>query len=135
MIYFVLQIVEAEVRDDCNVTGLLMSQGNSLIHMMEGPSQAVLNILTKLAIHNHFQSTNSGSDPIQRGRIVYYVEDRPKRFFSEWYSCDIQERKTAIEDVTADTCKDVVHDMATKLLELGGKLSRDANHEEPELSR
>jgi hypothetical protein len=75
----------------------------------------VLRILNNLAGHAHFLS----EAPIQSGTIAYCVEDRPKQYFSEWYSCTIQERKSQGEDVTDDNCVGLASDMATRLREVG----------------
>lgn len=53
---------------------------------------------------------------------MYSIEDKPQRVFPEWYSCVIQERKTSSDDFTEESCKDVVFDVATKLLEMGDGL-------------
>ncbi len=95
-----------------------MNQGNSLVHLLEGPSDAIIRVLCRLSEHEHFQ------DPfIQSGRIVYCVEDRPQRFFPEWFSCAIQERRSQTDDLTSDTCKDIVHDLASGLLHVGKELT------------
>lgn len=71
--------VEDEVNsEDSNVTGLLMTQSTSVMHFIEGPSYAVLRIVSKLAEHEQFVE-NSESAIKQSGRIVYCVEDRPCR--------------------------------------------------------
>lgn len=125
------EIVETEVnKNEGNITGILIGQGNSVLHMLEGPSTSVLRILNKLAGHDHFTVV----DAIQSGNIVYCVEDRPKRFFPEWYSCVIQERKSQGEEVTEENCNDLVFAMATKFLEIGDRLQTEAQ-EELELSK
>lgn len=83
------KIVEDEVNSEqANVTGILMAQGNSVLHLLEGPSYSILRILGCLSSQKEF--CDGG---IQIGRVVYSVEDRPVRYFPEWYSCIIQEKK------------------------------------------
>lgn len=65
---------------------------------------------------------------------MYDTEDRPKRFFPEWYSCVISEQKLQGEEVNSENSEDIVFDMATKMLDLGVKLSTEVQ-EELELSR
>jgi hypothetical protein len=141
-------IVEQEVnKEQVNVTGILMgqvsfkpililvlcfhflSQSNSVLHLLEGPCYSVLRILNNLSLSEQFQ----GDNPLQLGSIVYNLEDRPNRFFPEWYSCVIQEQKFAGE-VTAENSEDIVFEMACRLLELGSKLKNEPQ-EELELSR
>jgi hypothetical protein len=115
------KVVEDEVNNEStNVTGILIVQGNSLLHLMEGPCFAILRILSDLSRSDHFVG---GS--IQSGSIVYCVEDCPQRFFPEWYSVVVQEKNSVVEDVTEDNCKDVVHDMAMSLLEIGKGLQSE----------
>lgn len=71
---------------------------------------------------------------IQSGNIVYNIEDRPKRFFPEWYSCTIQERKSQTDEITDENCKDIVSELAHRLLEIGSSLRNEAQ-EELDLSR
>jgi hypothetical protein len=107
-------IVEAEVnKEGVNVTGLLMGQGNAVLHLIEGPSYSVLRILERLSQHDHFK------DGTQVGRIVYTVEDRPQRIFPEWYSCLIAEKRSPSDDFNAESSKEVVLDLASGLLEVG----------------
>lgn len=125
------RIVEEEVnKEETNVTGLVMAQGNSILHILEGPCNSILRILSQLADSDQFEDLGTGTPPIQSGRIVYNVEDRPCRFFPEWYSCVIQERKSQFEgDVHEDTCTEVVHDLAMRLLEVGHGLQSEATGE------
>lgn len=97
---------------------------------MEGPTFSVLRILNNLAGNTHFSSKT----PVQAGSIVYDTEDRPKRFFPEWYSCTISEQKTSGEENGQENSEDIVFDMATKILDLGITLSSEVQ-EELELSR
>lgn len=90
----------------------------------------MLRILRHLAEHQHFTDLS----PLQTGTIVYNVEDRPKRYFPEWYSCTIQERKSQTDDVTDDNCKDIVCNLANRLLEIGKGLQNESQ-EELDLSR
>eukprot|EP00600_Ochromonadales_sp_CCMP1393_P007324 CAMPEP_0174955146 /NCGR_PEP_ID=MMETSP0004_2-20121128/822_1 /TAXON_ID=420556 /ORGANISM="Ochromonas sp., Strain CCMP1393" /LENGTH=226 /DNA_ID=CAMNT_0016203047 /DNA_START=37 /DNA_END=717 /DNA_ORIENTATION=+ len=125
------EIVEDEVnRGQCNVTGILMGQGTSLLHLLEGPSLSILRILSNLAGHPHFLSKN----PIQSGTIAYCVEDRPKQFFTEWYSCTIQERKSQGDEINEENCTAVASDMANRLLAVGSGLQAEAQ-EQPDLGR
>ncbi len=98
--------------------------------MLEGPSHSILRIFNNLAGHSQYL----GETAIQSGAIVYDLEDIPKRYFPEWYSCVIQEQKLPGEELTQDNSEDLVFDMATKLLDLGNKL-RSEPQEELELSR
>lgn len=124
------KIVEDTVNhEQCNITGILMGQGNSVLHLLEGPCFSVLHVLDLLAEHPHFNESG-----IQSGRIIYCVEDRPQRLYPEWYSCTIQERKSHVEDVNSDNCKDIVTDLASGLIEVGKGLQVEG-HEEVELSR
>ncbi len=100
------------------------------MHLLEGPSHSILRIFNNLAGHPQYL----GETAIQSGAIVYDLEDIPKRYFPEWYSCVIQEQKLPGEELTQDNSEDLVFDMATKLLDLGNKL-RSEPQEELELSR
>ena len=104
-----------------------MEQGNSILHLLEGPSFSVLRILSQLAGNPDFYSNPS----LQTGTIVYSVEDIPKRYFPEWYSTSVQERKSNIEEITPENCLDVVFETSSKLLEIGNGLKSN----ELELSR
>lgn len=101
-----------------------------MLHLLEGPSYSILRIFNNLAGHPQYL----GDNPMQSGAIVYDLEDIPKRYFPEWYSCVIQEQKLPGEEITAENSEDLVFDMATKLLDLGNKL-RTEPHDELELSR
>lgn len=61
------------------------------------------------------------------GTIVYSVEDQPKRYFPEWYSCTIQERKSIVDDVTVENCKEIVYELAKRLLEVGNALVNESH--------
>jgi hypothetical protein len=98
-------------------------QGNSVLHLLEGPSISVLRILNNLASHRHFLES------VQSGNIVYCVEDRPKRFFPEWYSCNLQERKSPGEDIKEDNCTLIAFDMANRLLDVGSGLQEEVQEE------
>lgn len=102
---------------------------NAIMHLLEGPSHSVLRILNNLSNSDHFYS----DQPIQHGSIVLDVEDRPKRYFPEWYSCIIQEQKSP-EELNSENSEELVFDMASKLFELGNKLQAEVQ-EELELSR
>lgn len=65
---------------------------------------------------------------------MYNIEDRPKRYFPEWYSCTIQERKSQSGEITDENCKDLVVEMADRLLEIGSSLQSEAQ-EDLDLSR
>lgn len=90
---------------------------------------SVLNILKSLSEHPHYNSDGG----IQSGRIMYNVEDRPLRSYPNWYSCVIQERKSAIEDVTAENSIDLANELASGLFEVGKSL--DAATGEVEIAR
>ena len=116
-------IVEEEVnKEGVNITGLLMGQGNSVLHFIEGPSYSILRTLKRLSDHEHF-----GDAGVQSGRIVYVVEDRPQRYFPEWYSCIIAEKRSQTDDFNAESSKDVVNDLAGGLLEIGRGIQKVAN--------
>lgn len=101
------------------------------MHLLEGPCYTVLKILNNLTQSEQFL----GDNPVQRGSIVYNLEDRPTRYFPEWYSTVIQEQKSPGEEtLTAENSEDIVFDMATRLLDLGLKLKSEPQ-EELELSR
>jgi len=121
--------VEEEVNNEgVNVTGLLMGQGNTVLHLIEGPSYSVLRILQRLNEHDHFK------EGAQSGRIVYCVEDRPERFFPEWYSCLIAEKRSSSEDFNSESSKDVVIELAGGLLEVGRGL-QTVSSSDVEISR
>jgi hypothetical protein len=100
------------------------------MHLLEGPCFSVLRILNGLVAHEQFQ----GEHAMQSGSIVYDIEDRPKRYFPEWYSCVLQEQKSQGEDLTAENSEDLVFDMASKLLDLGNKIGTEPE-DELELSK
>lgn len=130
VLYVHRKIVEDTVnREQCNVTGLLMGQGNSVLHLLEGPCYSILQILDQLAEHPHFSD-----EGIQLGRIIYCVEDRPARLYPEWYSCTIQERKSAVEDLSSGNIVDIVHDLAHGLSVVGKGLQSEVQ-QEVELNR
>lgn len=126
------KIVEEEVNNEnvnvkadspSPITGIAMAQGNSILHLLEGPCSSVLRILNNLSESDHF----AAAYPIQTGRIIYDVEDRPMRYFPDWFSFSIQEKKSSVEEVSEDTCIYVVHELAMKLLEVGKLLSSEAS--------
>ena len=120
------RVVEEEVkREKSNITGICMAQGNSILHLLEGPCSSLLRILSNLIESGHFIEQPA----VQNGRIIYNVEDRPCRYFPEWYSCTIQERKSAVDDVTEETSIFVVHELAMKLLEVGKGLQSEPTGE------
>lgn len=90
---------------------------------MEGPCYSVLNILRSLSEHSHFNS----NPKIQTGRIIYNVEDRPIRYYPEWYSCIIQEKRSVSDEVDENTAKDVVDDLSRGMIEVGKKLINNSN--------
>jgi hypothetical protein len=122
-------------KEKSNVTGLLMTQGVAILHFLEGPNTSIQRILMQLSEHSHFEvpsiynrvnfdpNARDATVPIQQGRVVYNIEDRPSRIYPEWYSCTIQERKSGTEDVNSENAKDVVFDLSVKLLEIGKRLS------------
>ena len=129
------QCVEYEVNEEgSNLTGLIMGQGTSIIHLLEGPSDAILRVVRNLASHNHFSKNSDNTEPIQSGRIIYCVEDRPERVFPEWYSFTAAERKSANEDVSADVVNEVVHDTVNGILEVG-KTLQTTDHEDVQMSK
>ena len=119
------KVVEDEVNNEStNVTGILIVQGNSLLHLLEGPCFSILRILSNLSHSDHFIGGH-----IQSGSICYCVEDCPQRYFPEWYSVVVQEKNSLVEDVTEENCKDVVHDMAMSLLEIGKGLQLESSED------
>ena len=105
-------------------------QGTSILHLLEGPSFSVLSILNELASHPDFGNS------VQTGTVVYSLEDSPKHNFPEWYSCEIKERKSSADDLNEESCKDVVSDIANKLLKIGEELKgRQNDSQDIELSR
>jgi hypothetical protein len=94
------------------------------VHLLEGPSYSILNIFCNLSEHSHFAKGG-----VQSGRIVYNIEDRPMRCYPEWYSCVIQERRSQVDDVSAESCADVVHEMAKGLFDVGKDLQSKKSRE------
>jgi hypothetical protein len=122
-------IVEEEVNEeDANVTGLLMGQGTSVLHLLEGPPHSILRILRKMSQHDDFSNGTQG------GRIVYCVEDCPERIYPEWYSCSLQERKQALEEITPETVNDLMFDVSNSLFEVG-KILQTTPHENVQMSQ
>ena len=103
-------------------------QGSSVLRFMEGPCRSILNILVKLAFHDHFVQG------VQSGRIIYNVEDKPTRVYPEWYSTVIQKKKSVIESIDAESCKDVAHSLAMGLLEVGAGI-RNEQKDDVELAQ
>lgn len=73
-----------------------------------------MHILSRLAESNHFAEHG-----IQSGRIICSMEDRPERYYPEWYSCTIQERRSNVEEVTSESSKDVSFDLSKSLEDIG----------------
>eukprot|EP01038_Epipyxis_sp_PR26KG_P016783 gene16783-22970_t len=122
------KVVEQEV-EAANITGLLIGQGNCILHLLEGSCTSILRII------NNFVDYSPDSAIIS-ANIVYNVEDRPKRYFPQWYSSIIQERiATAGDEVTEENCKDAVHELAYQLLEIGSGLQEESDEGELELTR
>ena len=94
------------------------------MHLLEGPSYALLRTLSKLSQHDDFSSSSSS---LQSGNIIYSIEDRMKRIFPEWYSCTINDRKAQNEDLTEENCKDVVFELTQKILKIGEGLQSESN--------
>ena len=124
------KIVEEEVNSneqEVHITGILMGQGTSVLHFLEGPCRSILNILTKLSAHAHFV------EGIQAGRIIYSVEDKPSRVYPEWYSTVIEEKKSSIESIDTESCKDVVSQLTAGLLDVGIGIKKE-NRDDVELA-
>ena len=123
-------VVEEEVNSEesPNISGILMAQGNSILHFLEGKSESVLRILYNLSLHEHFVKG------LQVGRIVLSIEDRAERSFPEWYSCFIQERQARNEDNSLESNPSICVDLASSLFEIGKKLKTESA-EEVELNR
>ena len=90
-----------------------------MLHLLEGPCLSVMHILSCLADSNHFAEHG-----IQSGRIVSVMEDRPERYYPEWYSCTIQERRSNVEEVTSETSKDVSFELSRSLQDIGKGLQK-----------
>ena len=147
------EAIEEEVfNEKSNITGLLVSQGNSVLHFLEGPSASIQRILLALGNNKCFQSVEGGLQPsnstsslaspgnpnqaaLLQGRIVYNVEDRPQRLYPEWYSCTIPERKSPIDGVTIENCKDVIYDISCKLLEIGKRLTFETQRDDLDIGQ
>lgn len=128
------KIVEDEVNNDgCNLTGILIGQGNTVVHVLEGPCYSILSVLKSLSEHEHFspQLSEDGSiaSSLQQGRVVFNVEDRPERFYPEWYSCVIQERRSSVEEISAENANDIVLEMADGMIAVGKGLRNDTTGE------
>ena len=95
-----------------------------MLHLLEGPTYSILHILKSLAQHPHF-----GEHGIQSGRIISNIEDRPQRFYQEWYSCTIQEKRSHVEDVSSETSKDISFELSKALQEVGRGLQSEAQGE------
>lgn len=112
-----MNLIDGEMKDNKEkITGYLMFQGNCVVNVMEGESHAILRIVNDARNHEHF--TNK-ANIIQSGRIVYNAEDRPKRFFTSYDTFTINEKKVQVDELNSETSKDIVHEMATVLLEVG----------------
>ena len=79
--------------------------------------------MTKLLVKQKSNDKGSYFD-----RIVYNVEDRPKRFFPEWYSCVTQEIKASVGDISEESCIDIIHNLATNLFEIGNALQQSSEN-------
>ena len=66
---------------------------------------------------------------IQSGSIVYSVEDCPQRYFPEWYSVVVQEINSNVEELNEYNCKDSVHELATRMLEIGKGLQQESSED------
>jgi hypothetical protein len=93
-------------------------QGNTIVHVLEGACHSVLSVLRTLSEHAHF-SPAAGEPPLQQGRVVFNTEDRPERFYPEWYSCVIQERRSNVEEITAESANEVVLELAEGMITVG----------------
>lgn len=102
------------------MTGILLRQGLSVIHLIEGPSIAVLRTLQKLAEHPDFHKDNK----IQEATIVHTFEDHPKRTFKKWFSATIPDRKTT-DELTEENCNDIAFDLFNKLSKVAASLEMD----------
>lgn len=102
------------------------------MHVLEGPCYAVLSVLRNLSEHPHFSRAPSSAagaaagEPLQRGRVVYNTEDRPARFYPEWYSCVVQERRGGVEEVSAESANEVVLELAAGMITVGKGVSKCA---------
>lgn len=66
---------------------------------------------------------------IQSGSIVYSVEDCPQRYFPEWYSVVVQEINSNVEELNEYNCKDIVHELAVRMLEIGKGLQQESSED------
>jgi hypothetical protein len=124
-----LQLHRRAVTDEMNaegtnITGLLIAQSDAILHLLEGSSAAILRILQKVANENDFSSG------VHSGRICYCVEDRPARYYTEYFSTTLPERKSSAEALTGDTGKDAAHEMASTLLEFGKHIQQKLQEED-----
>lgn len=115
-------VVENEVdASEGNITGILMAQGNSILHLIEGRSESVLNILSNLSKEPHFLTG------VQAGRVVLSLEDQGERRFPEWYSCVLQDTDSNSENSDVDPYASI--DLAHNLFEVGKKLQTESAEE------
>lgn len=54
--------------------------------------------------------------------------------YPEWYSCVIQERKSTTESMDSESCKDVVHTLASGLFQVGQGIKSEQK-EDVEITR
>lgn len=66
---------------------------------------------------------------MQSGSIVYSVEDCPQRYFPEWYSVVVQEINLSVDELNEYNCKDIVHELAMNMLEIGKGLHLESSED------
>lgn len=94
------------------------------MHLLEGPCFSILRILRDLSVSDDFVDAS-----IQSGSIVYSIEDCPQRYFPEWYSVVVQEINSSVEEFNEYNCKDIVHELATRMLEIGKGLQQESSED------
>lgn len=99
------------------------------MHFIEGPCISILRVLSNLASDQHFKKNS-----VQSGNIVYNIEDRPMRFFPEWYSCTVHEKKSQQEELTEENSSDVIFKIASDIMDIGLGLKENIN-EDVDMSR
>lgn len=118
------KIIEDEVNnEEVNITGILIGQGTSILHLIEAPCNSILRIMTLLSQSEQL----SGASATQVGRIILSIEDKPSRHFTSWNSTIIPEKKSSSDDVNDENCVSLVEDLSARLMDVGIGLQSEAN--------
>lgn len=113
VIFMHRKVVEDVVNSrDANVTGIVIAQSNTIVHLLEGQCHDVLHILTSLASQEDYAHTT------QQDRIIYNAEDCPSRYYPEWFSCAVQDKREAVE-VNGTTAEEIISTMSSNLFKVG----------------